>query len=175
MEKNTCFMDEFKKTMEIEDKANADKLISTKNLSRLPDDILKHIQSYFTYETKCSLLESKYNPIKLFLSLNSSSVFIYIRIIHSKLNTDCLRKEINNMLIGFYGLPFSSLQYMPIQLINTARKNMPASDEKILLKSMLQYVSACDPKMAFELFRSIIVVKKFLNQRLKEKRTARLA
>jgi hypothetical protein len=40
-----------------------------KRLDRLPDELLRIIQSYVTFETRTALLENKYQPLKLFCTL----------------------------------------------------------------------------------------------------------
>ena len=57
-----------KEDREKQQEKNADWKRFLKNLDSLPDELLRVIRSYFTYETRAALLE-KYQPIKLFQSL----------------------------------------------------------------------------------------------------------
>ena len=66
----------------IERKASAiaaDKRICSKKLMRLPHEILRYIQEYFTYDTKIALMETTYNPIKLLNNLRSYALLSFIK------------------------------------------------------------------------------------------------
>lgn len=85
---NIMYIDVNKSLMEKEDTAKQDKKDTDwkrflKNLDSLPDELLRIIRSYFTYQTRAALLE-KYQPIKLFLSLKKERLMNVIYKIYKR-------------------------------------------------------------------------------------------
>ena len=65
-----------------------------KLLNKLPDELLRIVQSYFTYETRAAILVKTYNPVKLFCALKKPALLKVLDHIHDKYS---LRKD-NHLL-----------------------------------------------------------------------------
>jgi len=127
-----------------------------KRVAQLPDDLLKTIQSYFTYETKVAILEHKYNPIKLFHSLNKKLLNRYIYQIYHKIykmiRNRILYKKMTVMWKGLYNTTVIQEIWWKIPPLKK-------------LKSFIQYLFIlfrkydCD-QYCFELYRDIAILKK---------------
>jgi len=57
----------------------ADKRICSKKLTRLPHEILRYIQEYFTYDTKITLMETLYKPLRLLNNLTSYALLCFLK------------------------------------------------------------------------------------------------
>ena len=57
----------------------ADKRICSKTLMRLPHEILRYIQEYFTYDTKITLMETLYKPLRLLNNLTSYALLCFLK------------------------------------------------------------------------------------------------
>ena len=57
----------------------ADKRICSKKLMRLPHEILRYIQEYFTYDTKITLMETLYKPLRLLNNLTSYALLCFLK------------------------------------------------------------------------------------------------
>ena len=55
-----------------------------KLLNKLPDELLRLVQSYFTYETRAAILVKTYNPVKLFCALKKPALLKVVDHIHDK-------------------------------------------------------------------------------------------
>jgi hypothetical protein len=78
-------------------------LINIKNI--IPTDIINYICEFFLYETKCNLLESKYNPLKIINKLSIININKIISIIFCQdiLNcSDILDNETKEIIILKY-------------------------------------------------------------------------
>jgi hypothetical protein len=127
-----------------------------KRVAQLPDDLLKTIQSYFMYETKAAILEHKYNPIKLFHSLNKKLLNRYIYQIYHKIykmiRNRILYKKMTVMWKGLYNTTVIQEIWWKIPPLKK-------------LKSFIQYLFIlfrkydCD-QYCFDLYRDIAILKK---------------
>ena len=59
---------------EKEEKEEKKDKIFLKLIGNLPDELLRVIQSYFTYETRAAILLKTYNPVKMFCALKKSGL-----------------------------------------------------------------------------------------------------
>ena len=124
-----------------------------KLLNKLPDDILRLVQSYFTYETRAAILVKTYNPVKMFCALKKAALLKVIDHIHHKYSL----KNDNH-----------SLSLRMAQLRKSFYKQGVFSKECVLsiseLKLYLQYLFVlfhnyqCD-QWCFDLYRTIIICK----------------
>ena len=131
-----------------------------KRVALLPDDVLCEIQSYFMYETKAVLLVQKYNPLKLFHSLN--------------------RYLLNKCIYQVYRKYYYSTTHQNLKMKMTTIWKALYKDSHIVeriwdipplkkLKTFIQYLFilftdyGC-PQYCFELYRDIIILKKKLDQ-----------
>lgn len=123
---------------------------------KLPDELLRTIQSYFTYETKAAILEHKYNPIKLIHSLNKKLMNRYIYQIYHKYHKIIRNKVLKNEMIDMW----KRLYNTPV--IQEIWWKRPALNK---LKSFIQYLFILfrkygREKYCFELYRDIAILKK---------------
>ena len=134
-----------------------------KRVALLPDELLRNIQSYFTYETKADLLVHKYEPLKLFHSLNKYLLNKFIYHIYKKYYYSTTPQ--NHLKIKMTAI-WKALYKNTI--IEERRWDIPPLKK---LKSFIQYlfilfIDYGRPQYCFELYREIIVLKKKLDQPL---------
>ena len=132
-----------------------------KRVALLPDDILCEIQSYFTYEVKTVLLVQKYEPLKLFHSLNAYLLNKYVYIIYKKyyhlITHNNLKMKLSSIWKALYKDNF---------IIEEKKRCIPSLKK---LKPFIQYLFILfteyeHPQYCFELYRDIIILKKKLDE-----------
>jgi len=131
-----------------------------KRVALLPDDILCEIQTYFTYEVKTVVLVQKYEPLKLFHSLNAYLLNKYVYIIYKKyyhlITHNNLKMKLSSIWKALYKDNF----------IIEEKKCIPPLKK---LKPFIQYLFILfteyeRPQYCFELYRDIIILKKKLDE-----------
>ena len=137
----TCSFIEREKNELIQDKIRTAS-IDTLKIANLPEDILFHIQSYFTYETRISLIEAKYKPISLLLKGNIRTIHKYNYYVRQLDTNERVKFEIQCTSNDFWGC------YLPT-----------LCDRKTLLCYLIYYIKKNDPKAALGLFREVILTK----------------
>ena len=126
-----------------------------KLLNKLPDDILRLVQSYFTYETRAAILVKTYNPVKLFCALKKPALLKVIDHIHHKYS---LRNDNHSLLLHTRMAELRKSFYKQVVF----RKECVLSTSE--LKLYLQYLfvlfhnSQCH-QWCFDLYRAIIISK----------------
>lgn len=150
-----------KKKKKIEDK-DKDWKNFLKEVQKLPDELLRTIQSYFTYETKAAILYEKYEPIKLFHSLNKRLLNKYIYVIYNKYCKSMPNKFFKDKLMVMW----QSLYKDHNKRIEEKRIGVPSFSK---LKTFIQYLFVLFQyynysQFCFELYRDIIIIKKYLDE-----------
>jgi len=145
-----------KKNKKIEDK-DKDWKNFLKEVQKLPDELLRTIQSYFTYETKAAILYEKYEPIKLFHSLNKRLLNKYIYVIYNKYCKSMPNKFFKDKLMVMW----QSLYKDHNKRIEEKRIGVPSFSK---LKTFIQYLFVLFQyynysQICFELYRDIIIIK----------------
>ena len=131
-----------------------------KGVAKLPDDVLHIIQSYFTYETKTDLLVQKYEPLKLFHSLNAYLLNKYIYIIYKKYYHSMTHQNLKIKLSSIWKALYKD------KFILEEKRSIPPLKK---LKTFIQYLFILfreygRPQCCFESYRDIIVLKKKLDE-----------
>jgi hypothetical protein len=132
-----------------------------KRVALLPDDMLREIQSYFTYETKAVLLVHKYEPLKLFHSLNAYLLNKYIYMIYKKYYSSITHQNLKMKLSSIW-----KALYKDKFIIEEKKWGIPSLKK---LKTFVQYLFILfreygRPQYCFELYRDIIILKKKIDQ-----------
>ena len=131
-----------------------------KLLNKLPDEILRIVQSYFTYETRAAILLKTYNPIRMFCALDKSGLNKTISHINhkyapvNKLYSRAWKAdpELHNKMTKIYGVFYD--RFRGKYLLST-------SDLKIYLKHIFSlFHEYKQHQWCFDLYRAIIVCKK---------------
>ena len=114
-----------KKDREKQNEKDADWMRFLKNLDSLPDELLRIIRSYFTYETRAALLE-KYQPIKLFKSLNKKKDLMnVIYSIYTRKYTSKFAKQLKDMW---------TILFKDKTISKTAYKSVTVKEMKIFIE-----------------------------------------
>ena len=130
---------------------DADKRISSARLLRLPEDILIVIKSFFTYETRIELLETKYPLISPLNKLSSSNTRDLICGMHKRPNylADLTAREAELLIFCPYrGVPSNHLK----------RK-------EYILNMLKKYKTHC-PKEAVYLIKTVALCSKLKLERV---------
>jgi hypothetical protein len=131
-----------------------------KRVALLPDDVLCEIQSYFMYETKAVLLVQKYEPLKLFHSLNRSLLNKCIYQVYRKYYYSTTHQNLKMKMTTIW-----KALYKDSHIVERIWDIPPLKK----LKTFIQYlfILFCEygrPQYCFELYRDIIILKKKLDQ-----------
>ena len=125
--------------------ADADKRISSARLLKLPEDILIVIKSFFTYETRIELLETKYQMMLRLNKLSSSNTRELICGMHKRPNylADLSAREAEILILRPYrGVPTNHVK------------------RKEYILSMLQKYKIHCPAEAIHLIKTVALSKK---------------
>ena len=131
-----------------------------KRVALLPDDVLREIKSYFMYETKAVLLVQKYEPLKLFHSLNRSLLNKCIYQVYNKYYHLITHQNLKMKMTTIWKALYKNSNIQEIKW------DIPPLKK---LKTFIQYLFilfreyGC-PQYCFELYRDIIILKKKLDE-----------
>ena len=126
----------------------ANKRICSKKLMRLPHEILRYIQEYFTYDTKITLMETIYKPLRLLNNLSSYALLCFLKYI-------CIQPAFFAMLTdsekeNHLWTGYDNLNYKPVF------ENIPgAINRKRQIISTIQLYKIVYPKEAYHLMRNL--------------------
>ena len=125
-----------------------------KLFGKLPDELLRVIQSYFTYETRAAILVKTYNPVKMFCALKKNGLQKVINMINRKYAPADKEKS--------QAWKVEPKLYSKMRTLYTLFYNHLSINE---MKVYLQYLFLLFRKFhqdqwCFELYRMIIVCKK---------------
>ena len=126
----------------------ADKRICSKTLMRLPHEILRYIQEYFTYDTKITLMETLYKPLRLLNNLTSYALLCFLKYM-------CIQPAFFAMLTDsekekHLWTGYDNLNYKPVF------ENIPgAINRKRQIISTIQLYKIVYPKEAYHLMRNL--------------------
>ena len=126
----------------------ANKRICSKKLMRLPHEILRYIQEYFTYDTKITLMETIYKPLRLLNNLSSYALLCFLKYI-------CIQPAFFAMLTdsekeNYLWTGYDNLNYKPVF------ENIPgAINRKRQIISTIQLYKIVYPKEAYHLMRNL--------------------
>ena len=139
-------------------KCNNDSILQNiKN--NLPSDIIHYIQKFFTYDTKCNLLECKYNPLKIINKLSISNINKIISVIFSKeilYCNDIIDEETKEIIIIKYEIFYND---KVTENINQ-RKKRNIYDTRLFFKNIvLSFRPSCF-KILYGLYKLIILLYK---------------
>jgi hypothetical protein len=122
----------------------------------LPDEIIKVVQEYLTYENKAILLESKYDPIKLINKFNSYQISEIIKTIFSDLVLESIDEDTRENIIFKFRTFYDCNPYLGEPIIRNI------TDERVFLKNIVLSFKPNQHKILFGLYRFIIVLNKIL-------------
>ena len=127
--------------------------------SKLPDVILDYIQEYFHYDTKCALLEQKYNPLRIINNFKSNNLkeiinYIYRVDVIKHYNLEVNKYFIDNIYV-FYN-------YMTEENENIKMKRS-INDEKTFLSHTLVSYRDLSPHILYNLYKFIVFYDKDKN------------
>ena len=125
-----------------------------KLFGKLPDELLRVIQSYFTYETRAAILVKTYNPVKMFCALKKNGLQKVINMINRKYAPADKEKS--------QAWKVEPKLYSKMRTLYTLFYNHLSINE---MKVYLQYLFLLFRKFhqdqwCFELYRMIVVCKK---------------
>jgi hypothetical protein len=122
---------------------NSDTCILTK-IEKLPNELIRYIQSYFSYEIKYRLLETKYKPFNI---LNKAPSLFISNIITILFEMECYKtviseKNLDKQYKLFYNYP------------NTIKRNK--TDEILFLKYSILSLRYSNPEILYKFFSRLI-------------------
>ena len=124
-----------------------------KAVDKLPTELINYIQEFFTDETKCELLESKYKPYKIVNKLSAFKLRNIIKIVFEK-----QIMKIDNEVDWKKQMIHSYKIFYDTTIINNVykiKRNLP--DEKtFLIYTLITFRYTC-PEILYELFKLIII------------------
>jgi hypothetical protein len=128
----------------------------------LPDEVLRHIQEYFTYDTRYSLLENKYKPFKLINKFNPYLTREIIRIIFNKEIKKYLflNSGIEDNMIQQYSIFYDCLLSDDNNNNNRLKLKRSIKHEKIFLKYIINSFCHTYPHIVYGLYKFIILLNK---------------
>jgi hypothetical protein len=147
------------RSREKEERASKEHQTFLKLLDKLPDDLLRLIKSYFTYETRAAILVKTYNPVKMFCALDKIGLIktvMYINNKYAPINKlwsaawkvdHELHKKMVNMYCLFYD------RYKCKYILSTTDMRLYIQNIFLLFHEHQQH------KWCFDLYRAIIVCK----------------
>ena len=123
-----------------------------KLLNKLPDDILRLVHSYFTYETRAAILVKTYNPVKLFCTLKKPVLLKVLNHIYDKYSL----RNVNHSL----WLRMAQLHKSFYKGVFSKECVLSTSELKLYLQYLfvLFHNSQCH-QWCFDLYRAIIISK----------------
>jgi len=126
---------------------------------KLPDVILDYIQEYFHYDTRCALLEQKYNPLRIinnFKSYNLKEIINYIYSVDviKHYNLELNKYFIDNIYV-FYNFMTEENENIKIK--------RSINDEKIFLSHTLVTYRFLSPQILYNLYKFIVFYDKIKN------------
>jgi IS1 family transposase len=127
---------------------SANKRICSKKLMRLPHEILRYIQEYFTYDTKIALMQTIYKPLRLLNNLRSYALLCFLKYI-------CIQPAFFAMLTdsekeNHLWTGYDNPNYNPVF------ENIPgAINIKRQIISTIQLYKIVYPKEAYHLMRNL--------------------
>jgi hypothetical protein len=140
---------------ELEKKEKKKKSKNKKNLKKefidLPDDILRHIQSYITYENQYELLEDKYNPLRMLKNIPSRRIPLLLEKIYT--SKDYYHILTEDEYEEQYREYTNEKVYNPY--IYTA---LNFSEKKWYIRDALRMFKLRNPKLAYKLIKWIIIL-----------------
>ena len=120
-----------------------------KLFGKLPDELLRVIQSYFTYETRAAILVKTYNPVKMFCALKNKGLEKVITLITEKYAPADKSRKVDPKL------------YSKMRTLYTLFFNRSINELKVCLKYLfLLFRKFHQDQWCFELYRIIVVCKK---------------
>jgi hypothetical protein len=133
--------------------------LDMKRVSELPDDVLKHIRSYFTYDTRISLLETveniKMNPMRQIMNMHKKNL---IRFMYKIYNSEVMyeKSTARNRLMNLYYLFYGNTVVEEIHY-NTYLVEY----ERLRMMEILNIYKEHDPKKAYMILSLILLHPNF--------------
>jgi len=129
-------------------------LLTIKN--DIPDEMMNLIQEYIPYETKCDLLENKYDPIKLINKFKTRHIMEILNKIYQSQLLESLDTETNQQIITKFQTFYDCLHTDELRF--RIKRNI--TDERIFLKNIILSFKPKYPKIIYDLFKLIVVASK---------------
>jgi hypothetical protein len=124
-----------------------------KLFGKLPDELLRVIQSYFTYETRAAILVKTYNPVKMFCALKKNGLEKVINMINRKYAPADKEKS--------QAWKVEPNLHSKMRTLYTLFFNLSINEMKVYLQYLfLLFRKFHQEQWCFELYRMIIVCKK---------------
>ena len=124
-----------------------------KLFGKLPDELLRVIQSYFTYETRAAILVKTYNPVKMFCALKKNRLGKVIILITKKYAPADKEKS--------QAWKVDPKLYIKMRTLYTLFFNRSINELKVYLQYLfLLFRKFHQDQWCFELYRKIVVCRK---------------
>ena len=124
-----------------------------KLFGKLPDELLRVIQSYFTYETRAAILVKTYNPVNMFCALKKNGLGKVITLITKKYAPADKEKS--------QAWKVDAKLYSKMRTLYTLFFNRSINELKVYLQYLfLLFRKFHQDQWCFELYRMIVVCKK---------------
>lgn len=162
---------QFYKTYILKKKINSnitkynDNLLLNKINIILPIEIIRYIQSFFTYDTECSLLESKYYPFKLMNKLSIKNINKILNIIYCKDILNCknlINDETREIIILKYEIFYNCKVYENKNLKIKRNKY----DERLFFKNIVLSFQPNCLNFLYDIYKYIILLYKYEKQEM---------
>jgi hypothetical protein len=122
----------------------------------IPDVMMDLILEYIPYETKCDLLENKYDPIKLINKFRTRHIMEFLNKIYQSQLLESLDTETNQHIVSKFKTFYDCLHTDEIRF----RMKRNITDERVFLKNIILSFKPKHSKIMYDLFKLIIVVSK---------------
>jgi len=124
----------------------------------IPDDIINYIKEFLCFETRCNLLEQKYNPLKIINTLPKFKIQQYIKILIQNINSF-------NLIINTETLNIISYIHNTFYNCDLTKHNQPKikrniTDERLFLKNIILSFRPSCIDILFKIYKEIIIYKK---------------
>lgn len=129
-------------------------LLTIKN--NIPDEIMNLIQEYIPYETKCNLLETKHDPIKLINKFKTRHITEILNKIYQSELLESLDTETNQHIVSKFTTFYDC--YHTDETRFRIKRNI--TDERVFLKNIILSFKPKHSKIMYNLYKLIIVAHK---------------
>jgi hypothetical protein len=124
----------------------------------LPNEMMNIIFEYMTWETKCSILENKFDPIKLIGKFQPNHIKEILNNIYQNKLLISLDNEMNNHIVTKFAMFYDCSYTTELRL----RLKRNITDERIFLKNIILSFKPKNSEIMYSLFKLIIIVYKNL-------------
>lgn len=125
------------------------------DILELPIEIMNHIQSYLSYENLYSLLENRYNPLKMINKFQSKALKLLIHHLFQPIFLDILEEETKEMMIAKFKTFYNGSN-------DEERIKRNVYDERVFLKNIILTLKPKDPMIFYKMYQFIVILYKIM-------------